>query len=286
MHNTGRFAPSPTGDLHYGSLIAAVASYLQAKSSGGYWLVRVEDIDPPREVSGSAKNILQDLKSFGLLFDKAVLYQSQRSGAYERTIEQLLDQGKAYWCGCSRSELPQSGVYPGTCAAGLPNGKSPRAVRLRVDNEAICFTDRIQGPVEENLRNSVGDFVIRRADGLAAYQLAVVVDDAFQEITEVVRGADLLGSTARQIHLQKCLGLPTPYYAHHPVAMNPGGNKLSKREDADPVSRLPRAKALEQALHFLGQACPSGMALDEILGWAMDNWQLSRIPRTRQLFTL
>lgn len=281
MHSIGRFAPSPTGDLHFGSLVAAVASYLQAKSSGGRWLIRVEDIDPPREVPGSADRILQDLQRFRLLPDEPVLYQSQRTGAYEQAIAQLLDQGKAYWCGCSRSELPSSGVYPGTCADGLPQGKSPRAVRLRVDDEVICFTDRVQGPIEENLRDSVGDFIIRRADGLAAYQLAVVVDDAFQGITGVVRGADLLNSTARQIHLQNCLGLPAPYYAHHLVATNPDGSKLSKREDADPVSRLPTAKALEQALHFLGQACPSGMGLQEILGWAMDNWQLSRIPRTR-----
>jgi len=286
MHSVGRFAPSPTGDLHFGSLVAAVASYLQAKSSGGRWLIRVEDIDPPREVPGSADRILRELQRFGLLPDEPVLYQSQRTGAYEQALTLLLDQGKAYWCGCSRSELPPSGVYPGTCADGLPQGKSPRAVRLRVDDELICFTDRVQGPIEENLQDSVGDFIIKRADGLAAYQLAVVVDDAFQQITEVVRGADLLSSTARQIHLQNCLGLTTPYYAHHPVALNPAGNKLSKREDADPVSRLPVAKALEQALHFLGQACPSGMDLDEILGWAMDNWQLSQIPRTRQLFTL
>lgn len=286
MRRIGRFAPSPTGDLHFGSLIAAVASYLEAKACGGRWLIRVEDIDPPREVPGSADRILKDLGRFGLYPDEPVLYQSQRTAAYEKAIGQLLEQDKAYWCGCSRSELPPSGVYPGTCARGLPEGKSRRAVRLRVDDSVICFTDRIQGRVEENLRESVGDFVIRRADGLAAYQLAVVVDDAFQEISDVVRGADLLSSTARQIHLQRSLGLPTPSYAHHPVATGAEGHKLSKRDDADPVTRLPFARALEQALQFLGQDCPAGMDRDEILGWAMANWQLCRIPRTERIFTL
>ena len=279
MHRIGRFAPSPTGDLHFGSLVAAVASYLQAKSVGGQWLIRVEDIDPPREVPGSARSILEDLQRFGMQPDQPVLYQSNRSDAYELAITDLLDQGYAYWCGCSRSELPASGVYPGTCSNGLPKGKSPRAVRLRVNDVAVGFTDLVQGQVEENLRELVGDFVIRRADGLAAYQLAVVVDDAFQGVTEVVRGADLLGSTARQIHLQNCLGLATPVYAHHPVAVGSDGTKLSKRFGSDPVASSSPAQALEMALRFLGQPCPEGLSDKELMAWALSNWRLSRIPQ-------
>lgn len=279
MNRIGRFAPSPTGDLHFGSLVAAVASYLQAKSAGGQWLIRVEDIDPPREVPGSASSILEDLQRFGMQPDQPVLYQSKRSDAYELAITDLLDQGQAYWCGCSRSELPASGIYPGTCSNGLPKGKSPRSVRLRVNDVAVSFTDHVQGQVEENLRKLVGDFVIKRADGLAAYQLAVVVDDAFQGVTEVVRGADLLGSTARQIHLQNCLGLATPVYAHHPVAVGSDGRKLSKRLGSDPVASSSPAQALEMALRFLGQPCPEGLSDKELMAWALSNWRLSRIPQ-------
>ena len=278
MQQIGRFAPSPTGDLHFGSLVAAVASYLQAKSSGGQWLIRVEDIDPPREVTGSADRILADLQRFGMQPDQPVLYQSHRSEAYQFAITDLLDRGHAYWCGCSRSELPASGVYPGTCRSGLAKGKSPRSVRLRVDNVSVSFTDLVQGPIKENLGESVGDFVIRRADGLFAYQLAVVVDDSYQGVTEIVRGADLLGSTARQIHLQHCLGLATPVYAHHPVAVGSDGIKLSKRLGSDPVASLPPSQALEMALRFLGQPCPGGLSDKELWAWALGNWRLSRIP--------
>jgi glutamyl-Q tRNA(Asp) synthetase len=284
MYRTGRFAPSPTGDLHFGSLIAALASYLQAKSQGGQWLVRIEDIDPPREVPGSAGRILAELQRFGLKSDQPVLYQSQRTDAYDDAVRQLLDSRQAYWCGCSRSELPSSGVYPGTCSQGLPAGKSPRSVRLRIHDQSIGFTDLIQGSIQENLSETVGDFVIRRADGLAAYQLAVVVDDAFQGVTEVVRGADLLDSTARQIHLQNCLGLTTPEYAHHPVAIGEDGHKLSKRLGSDPITAFSPDRVLELALEFLGQPCPAGLDRAGLLDWALENWQLSRIPRSA--FTL
>jgi len=284
MYRTGRFAPSPTGELHFGSLIAAVASYMQAKSAGGRWLVRIEDIDPPREVPGSAGRILQDLQRFGLKPDQPVLYQSARTEAYEIVIRQLLDYDQAYWCGCSRSELPATGPYPGTCSRGIPAGKTPRSVRLRVKDAVIAFNDLIQGPVEEILSESVGDFVIRRADGLAAYQLAVVLDDAYQGVTEIIRGADLLDSTARQIYLQRCLGLDTPAYAHHPVALGTDGAKLSKRFNSDPVAALSAERALEAALRFLGQPCPQGLSQAGLLKWALENWQLSRIPRVA--FTL
>jgi len=278
MRRIGRFAPSPTGDLHFGSLVSAVASYLQAKSLGGQWLIRVEDIDPPREVPGSADRILSDLQRFGMQPDQPVLYQSGRSDAHKLAITNLLDQGLAYWCGCSRSELPASGVYPGTCSNGLPNGKYPRSVRLRVNDVAVSFTDLVQGHVAENLKELVGDFVIRRADGLAAYQLAVVVDDAFQGVTEVIRGADLLSSTARQIYLQNCLGLATPVYAHHPVAVGSDGIKLSKRLGSDPVASSPSVQVLKMALRFLGQPCPGGLNNEELWAWALGNWRLSRTP--------
>jgi glutamyl-Q tRNA(Asp) synthetase len=275
----GRFAPSPTGDLHFGSLLAAVASYLQVKSAGGQWLIRIEDIDPPREVAGSAARILQDLEQLGLRPDRPTLYQSTRQPAYRSALIELLEQGLAFQCGCSRSDLPDSGVYPGTCRDGLPPGKQARAVRLRVPQQPIVFSDQIQGTMEEDLEQTVGDFVLWRADGLPAYQLAVVVDDAFQEITEVVRGADLLSSTARQIWLQRCLGLPTPAYAHHPVALAADGKKLSKRLGSDPLARQSPARALESALHFLGQECPVGLGLEGSWRWALQNWRLSAIPQ-------
>jgi glutamyl-Q tRNA(Asp) synthetase len=275
----GRFAPSPTGDLHFGSLLAAVASYLQAKSAGGQWLVRVEDIDPPREVAGSAASILRDLEQFGLHPDRPVLYQSTRQAAYKSALNKLLEQSLAFHCGCSRADLPDSGVYPGTCRDGLPPGKHARTVRLRVPQQPIVFSDQIQGTMEEDLEQTVGDFVLWRADGLPAYQLAVVVDDAFQDITEVVRGADLLSSTARQIWLQRCLGLSTPAYAHHPVALGSNGKKLSKRLGSDPLARHSPARVLESALRFLGQPCPDGLGLEESWRWALQNWRLSAIPQ-------
>jgi len=276
---TGRFAPSPTGELHFGSLLAAVASYLQAKSCGGRWLVRIEDVDPPREIAGSATRILEDLGRFGLRSDQPVLYQSSRRPAYEQALRDLLDRQLAFRCGCSRSDLPPSGVYPGTCRNGPPSGKQPRAVRLRVPPGPVEFEDQIQGTMRENLEETVGDFVIWRADDLPAYQLAVVVDDAFQQVTQVVRGADLLDSTARQIHLQRCLGLPTPTYAHHPVCNGPDGKKLSKRDGSDPIVQSSPARALESALRFLGQPCPAGLGLEDLWRWAGSHWDLSRVPR-------
>ena len=276
---SGRFAPSPTGDLHFGSLVSAVASFLQAKHVHGEWLIRMEDIDPPREVPGSATRILHDLSRLGLNSDRPVLYQSTRTSAYQSAIDTLLSEGKAFWCGCSRNDLPPSGIYPGTCRNGLAPGKYPRAVRFKVGGSTIRFSDLIQGAIEENLEDSVGDFIIRRADGLPAYQLAVVVDDAFQGITEVVRGLDLLESTARQIHLQHVLGLPTPAYAHHPLAIGDDGRKLGKRLGSDPVGRLPAAQAVSAALQFLGQNPPGGMELKDLWSWACEHWQADSIPR-------
>lgn len=280
MSYIGRFAPSPTGDLHFGSLVAAVASYLQAKVSGGKWLVRIEDIDPPREVTGSAERIVRDLARFGLVADEPVFFQSRRKAAYEQACQQLLLAGKAYWCGCSRTDLPPSGVYPGTCRNGMPQGKHARSIRIKVDNDVIRFHDRLQGPQADHLQFSTGDFVIQRADGLIAYQLAVVIDDAYQHISEVVRGADLLDSTARQIFLQGCLGLPTPVYAHVPLALLPDGSKLSKRTQSDPIRHEAPAAALRLAMAFLGHAAPC-LDLAGTWDWARNNWSLDKVPRAR-----
>ncbi|TVQ74312.1 MAG: tRNA glutamyl-Q(34) synthetase GluQRS, partial [Chromatiaceae bacterium] len=199
---TGRFAPSPTGPLHFGSLVAAVISWLDARTHGGTWRVRMEDLDPPREEPGAADRILRTLDAHGLHWDGPVLYQSTRLTAYADAMQQLREQGRAYDCGCTRREIAalalqglEGPVYPGTCREGLPAGKSPRALRVRTHDDPICFSDRAQGEVCQQLASQIGDFVIRRADGLTAYQLAVVVDDAFQGVTHVVRGIDLLAST-------------------------------------------------------------------------------------------
>ena len=275
---TGRFAPSPTGSLHFGSLISALASYLNARSRGGNWLIRIEDIDPPREVDGSAASILQDLNHLGLESDGTVLYQSSRLKHYQSVAADLVARGKAFWCGCSRKELPRGGVYPGTCRNGLPPGKEQRAIRLNVSGQVIRFTDAIQGKVEEDLQSSVGDFVIQRADGLPAYQLAVVLDDAFQGVTEVVRGMDLFSSTGRQIGLQQALQLTTPKYAHHALALNAEGNKLGKRFGSVPVAQLDTQRAVAEALRFLGQRPPPDMNLRDLIDWGIEHWQLSQIP--------
>lgn len=279
MSPTGRFAPSPTGELHFGSLVAAVASYLNAKSRGGRWLIRVEDIDPPREVPGSADHILQSLQRFGMRADIPVVFQGQRKKQHRAAADELVSRGVAYWCGCSRRDLPPSGVYPGNCRNGIPPGKSPRAIRLRVDDQPICFDDHIQGKICENLFETVGDFIIWRADDLPAYQLAVVVDDASQGVSEVVRGFDLLGSTARQVHVANCLGLAIPEYAHHPVVTSPNRQKLSKRLQSDPIVSLSRRQTLARALRFLGQPCPENLALPDLWAWALEHWDLSGVPR-------
>ena len=280
----GRFAPSPTGPLHFGSLVAALASWLDARAARGRWLVRIEDLDAPRQQQGAAHVILRTLERFGLNWDGPVVYQSLRSQAYEAVLQKLRLQ--TYWCGCSRREISDSSlgiaadgaqIYPGTCRGGLPAGKAARALRLNTGKEVIAFTDRVQGAQAQVLESEVGDFIVYRADGQFAYQLAVVVDDAEQEITDVVRGADLLDSTARQIHLQRLLGLPTPRYLHVPAALNAAGEKLSKQTGARPIDVAHPEQAVRKALRFLGQA-PTG-DLDE----AIANWDTSRIPRRRAI---
>ncbi|NTV68988.1 MAG: tRNA glutamyl-Q(34) synthetase GluQRS [Azonexaceae bacterium] len=288
----GRFAPSPTGPLHFGSLVAAVGSFLDARTQGGEWLVRMEDVDTPRNVAGAADAILSTLDAFGFEWDGPVLYQSRRFDAYAAALAQLQRAGLAYGCACSRKEIADSATrpavdgglaYPGTCRQGLPAGREARAWRLRVNDDEIAFTDRLQGRVVQHLENDVGDFVLRRADGLFAYQLAVTVDDDFQQISQVVRGADLLASTPRQIWLQRCLGFATPTYAHLPVAANAAGEKLSKQTLARPLASDIAAAELVRALGFLGQAVPAELgraAVAEVWAWALANWSFAAIPRT------
>jgi glutamyl-Q tRNA(Asp) synthetase len=242
----GRFAPSPTGALHFGSLAAALASWLDARAAGGRWLVRIEDLDSPRTQPGAADDILHTLARLGLEWDGAVAYQSERAALYRRALERTSD--KTYWCACTRREIADSSlglaadgaqIYPGTCRDGIAPGKTPRALRLRVSQEAIAFTDRVQGSQQQILERDVGDFVLYRADGQFAYQLAVVVDDAEQGVTDVVRGADLLDSTPRQICLQRLLGYPPPRYLHIPAAVNTAGEKLSKQTAKPTIWRRP-----------------------------------------------
>lgn len=255
----GRFAPSPTGPLHAGSLVAALASWLDARAHGGIWLVRIEDLDPPREVPGAARDILATLAAFGMESDEAVVFQSERSAGYQAAFDRLLDVRQVFACACSRSDVDQAviaggltpGVYPGTCRNGT-GGRAARAWRFRVPAEPIEFEDRAAGRISEFLEHTVGDFVVRRADGLWAYQLAVVVDDAAQRISDVVRGADLLDNTARQIALQSALALPTPRYLHVAVVENESGEKLSKQTGAIALDRARPLAELERAATHLG----------------------------------
>ena len=252
MSYRGRFAPSPTGRLHFGSLVAAVGSWLCARQAGGQWLVRVEDIDPPREVAGSAQSILAALPAFGLHADAPAIYQSERSAAYEAAFERLRADGLVFPCWCSRTDLAASGGMhrDGYCIAASAPSRPP-AWRMRVPDIEITFMDRLQGEQRQRLRETAGDFVIKRVEGLYAYQLACVVDDADQGITEVVRGNDLLDSTARQIWLQRCLDLVTPAYLHLPLALDSEGRKLSKSDGALPVDPTRPMPALQRALAFL-----------------------------------
>lgn len=264
---TGRFAPSPTGLLHAGSLVAALASWLDARAHGGRWLVRIEDVDTPRCVPGADQAILQQLADCGLVPDGPVLWQSQRGEHYAAALQSLVDKGWAYPCGCSRKEIESAqavarhsaAIYPGTCRNGL-NGKPARAWRLDVQavQKALglpaltLWSDRRLGPQQQNVCEEVGDFVLRRADGLWAYQLAVVVDDAAQGITHVVRGQDLADNTARQIVLQRALGLPTLHYVHTPLVLGTNGEKLSKQNGALALDLQHPVRALNAAAHALG----------------------------------
>jgi glutamyl-Q tRNA(Asp) synthetase len=287
----GRFAPSPTGPLHFGSLVAALGSCLEARAQGGEWLLRIEDVDEPRCPRSVADEMLRTLEACGFAWDGEVMWQSRRGERYRELLRQLSDAGAVYPCACTRRELADSQlapdgahVYPGTCRDGLPPGRSARAWRLRVDDAAASFDDAVQGHVAQDLGREVGDFVLLRADGYFAYQLAVVADDADQGISHVVRGADLLDSTPRQIFLQRCLGLATPAYAHLPVVVDAAGEKLSKQTLALPVDAAAPMPALYGALRFLGQAPPAELArapLAEFWQWALAHWDMARVPRRR-----
>jgi glutamyl-Q tRNA(Asp) synthetase len=293
----GRFAPSPTGPLHFGSLVAALASYCDARAGGGDWIVRIEDVDEPRTHRGAEAAILSTLERYGFAWDGAIVRQRERSDAYAAALAQLVAAGHAYECACTRRELDgaPAGIggeraYPGTCRGGIATDRRdrPRAWRMCVDSERIGFRDRVQGVQAQDLARDVGDFVLRRTDGLYAYQLAVVVDDAAQGITTVVRGADLLASTPRQILLQRCLGQQTPSYLHVPVAIDASGEKLSKQTRAPPLPPDP-LPALLAAWRFLGQAEPSGSpgpaTLAEFWSWAFARWNVGRVPPVRMLPT-
>ncbi|MEO8342405.1 MAG: tRNA glutamyl-Q(34) synthetase GluQRS [Gallionella sp.] len=325
----GRFAPSPTGSLHFGSLVAAVGSYLDAKHHQGKWLVRIEDLDTARTVKGAADEMLRTLEICGLHWDEDIIYQSQRTEAYAAAFHLLKKTGAVYPCACSRKEIADSAlhgidgqIYPGTCRNGIRSPspqpsplKGEGAVnqrsnawrvrtdilssvraelveaclpfdKLRANGLIIEFTDALQGFISQHLETEIGDFVVLRADGLFAYQLAVVVDDAAQGITNVVRGADLLYSTPRQIYLQRLLGLNTPAYMHLPVAVNTQGEKLSKQTLAEPVEKNNVAAALFDALVFLRQQPPAELRLsmiEEILTWAIANWQPDTLLNCREL---
>jgi glutamyl-Q tRNA(Asp) synthetase len=331
----GRFAPSPTGSLHFGSLVAAVGSYLDAKHHHGTWLVRMEDLDTPRCVAGAADDILRTLAAFGLHSDEPVLYQSQRTAAYEAALHQLQTIGAVYPCCCTRKEIADSAlhgidgqIYPGTCRNGIPDGKEGRAWRVRANlktsvraepveaffenteenyssfdianrlsqqavkslviraNGIVKFNDALQGHITQHLENEIGDFVVKRADDLFAYQLAVVVDDAFQGITHIVRGADLLHSTPRQIYLQQLLGLPTPHYMHLPIAVNAQGEKLSKQTLAQAISTGHVVTTLMSVLEFLQQQPPVELrdgSVEEILSWAVKHWQPKQLQSIQKI---
>jgi glutamyl-Q tRNA(Asp) synthetase len=290
----GRFAPSPTGPLHFGSLVAAVASYLDARQAGGTWLVRIEDLDPPREIPGAADSIIATLAAFGFEWNESILRQSTRIDAYREALDTLLRQRLAFPCSCSRTELqaaqdpyrPPSDElhYPGWCRAGVRAPERPLAIRFRVDSATTTFDDLIQGAQACDVAADVGDFVIRRRDGLFAYQLAVVVDDAAQGITHVVRGTDLLGSTARQILLQRALGFATPMYAHMPVVTDANGVKLSKSQGAAEIDPRRPSQELWRALRFLQQAPPVELRLSPtptLWKWAVANWQAQALKGAR-----
>lgn len=291
----GRFAPSPTGPLHIGSLLAAAGSFLDARFHGGRWLVRIEDIDPPREVPGAADEILRALEAFDLAWDEEVVFQSRRRDAYDAALDALARQGRVFRCVCSRTDIAEtnaargqagSRIYPGTCRAGTPPGRRSRMLRVRTGPDPVGLEDRLQGRFVQVLEEAVGDFVLRRRDGLIAYQLAVVVDDAWQGVTDVVRGIDLLDSTPRQLWVQQCLGLPAPRYMHLPVIVTPEGEKLSKQTGAPAVDTGRAGETAWEVLRLLGQSPPPelrGARPAELWDWAVPLWGVQHLAGRRTL---
>lgn len=284
----GRFAPSPTGPLHFGSLVAAVASYCDAKSQSGRWLLRIEDVDTTRRVAGASADMIRTLQHYGFVWDEEIVYQSERTEHYEQALAQLRSRGLAYPCTCSRKEIADSStqlgiegaIYPGTCLQHPIKPDTPAAWRLKTPAINIGFADRIIGWQQHAMASDIGDFVIKRADGLFSYQLAVVVDDALQGVTHVVRGADLLQSTTRQIYLQQCLGYATPAYAHIPLVLNDQGQKLSKQTLATALpldNILATLVAAFNFLPYLPQPVPTFSNLPALWQWATAHWQLGQL---------
>ena len=290
----GRFAPSPTGPLHFGSLLAAVSSYAQARQQQGQWLVRIEDVDLPRCDSTSTHLILKALEVYGMHWDEDITYQSQHNEYYEAALDLLSTQNITYDCACTRKEISKNitsssnaSIYPGTCRNGIAKGKTARSIRLRTNNNnEVSFNDVVQGHFSQCLARDVGDFIIKRAGGLFAYQLAVVVDDALQNITEVVRGSDMLDSTPRQIYLQQYLNYATPDYMHIPLAAHPDGHKLSKQTMAPAIVLDDPRPTLIKALNFLGQQVPNELRdtnIETLWEWVIENWSAKNIPATLSL---
>ena len=289
----GRFAPSPSGPLHFGSLIAAVSSFLDARHNQGEWLLRMEDLDPPREISGAAEDILRTLDAFGMHWDGPVVYQSRRSPYYDDALACLERLGHSYGCACTRKEVADSSmksasgsIYPGTCRSGITQGRSARSIRVQVYDSKITVEDRLQGTLRQQLKRDVGDFIVRRADQLYAYQLAVVVDDAEQAITHVVRGADLFDTTPRQAHLQQLLDYPRPAYLHVPMAMKTGDDKLSKQTHAPAVDPADWSRVLPDVLAFLNQELPEAIedaSQAELWQWAIDHWNTDTLPAIQSI---
>ena len=284
----GRFAPTPSGPLHFGSMVAAVGSYLDARSHGGAWQVRIDDLDLPRVAAGATEAILGCLHAFGMRWNGDVMFQSRRTQAYHAALHRLRNRGLVYPCACSRREIDEVApdgvegpVYPGSCRAGMAANRQARVQRLQTRDTQIHFLDRLQGAVRQDLAREIGDFVLYRADGVFAYHLACAVDDAEQGITHVVRGADLIASTPRQIYLQTLLSLPTPSYLHLPLATDAGGQKLSKQTHAPAVNPLDAVRTLRRVLDFLAHAPPAGLqTLEALWHWAISSWRLDRIPKT------
>jgi len=283
----GRFAPSPSGPLHFGSLVCALASYLDAKANHGKWLVRIEDIDPPREQKGASESILETLQAHGLFWDEELLYQSSRSEAYQKTLAYFLENNLAYRCACTRKRLLDlPGVYDGYCLNTRPQKNQAAALRLNLKSclrqihSKTSFIDLIQGEQSDSLKQT-GDFVIHRKDGLFAYQLAVVIDDIAQEITRVVRGVDLLDTTSQQLYLFQLLGRSQPQYAHIPVLVDTTGNKLSKQNHAIPVANQNALENLRTAFQLLGMQTSSTLANDipRLLEWGIAHWNLENVPQ-------
>ncbi len=290
----GRFAPSPSGPLHFGSLLAATASYLQARQQQGEWWLRIEDIDPPREVKGASQQIIDTLALYGFEWDN-LTYQSQRLALYQGYLEKLQQASLTYPCACSRKEIQQfnaqqskpAGLYPGTCRSGL-NGKMARSIRIKITAPIQTLHDTIQGSQTSDLSRTTGDFILKRADGLFSYQLAVAIDDSTQGMTQIVRGYDLHASSFCQQYIQQVLGLDSPDYAHIPVAVTPDGIKLSKQSAAQDIATQPPRQVLWQALTILGQQPPANLktqSLKHLWQWGFANWNLSSVPQAQSVLS-